>query len=282
MTVAAEGLHAWTAEGWRAVDWCDPHDGRVLVADSWRVREGRVRGLERHRARFLHAVAGIRGVPGDSDAAVDAAIAALPRSGDWFPRLEVRERADGAALAFRLRPTPPTARAAVLATAPIDPRTQPLVKGPDLSALQSLRVAVQPLGADEAVIVDAHGHIVEGAYSALLWWRGETLVQPDEALARIPSVTASLVFDAARAEGFAIEAERITPAELAGCEVWVLSALHGVRGATAWVAGPSLAPPTRLALADRWISAAESPLYPEWGTPLRGGEDSCPTESVQP
>ncbi len=271
MTAAAEGLHAWTAEGWRVIDWCDPHEGPLVVADSWRVRDGRVRGIERHRERFLRSVAAVDGAPRDAEAAVDAALAAIPRAGDWFPRLELRGRADGLTLGFRLRPTPPTSATAVLATAATDPRTEPLVKGPDLAALQRLRVAVQPLGADEAVIVDAQGHVVEGAYSALLWWRGATLVQPDAALARIPSVTASLVLDAARAEGITIGAERITPAELAGCEVWVLSALHGVRGATAWVEGPALAPPARLDRARRWLAAAESALYPVRGTPLLGG-----------
>lgn len=263
MTAAAEGLHAWTADGWRSVDWCDPHEGRLRVADSWRVRDGRARGLERHRARFLRSVATVPDAPADAEAAVDAALAALPLTGDWFPRLELRERADGSALRFRLRPTPATAQTAVLATAPHDPRTSPLVKGPDLAALQGLRVAVQPLGADEAVIVDAQGHIVEGAYSALLWWRGETLVQPDEALARIPSVTAAIVLEAARADGVATDAERIAPDQLAGCEVWVLSALHGVRGATAWVDGPRLAPPTRLAQARGWLEAADAVVYPD-------------------
>ncbi|GAA1734928.1 aminotransferase class IV [Microcella frigidaquae] len=264
MSDEAAGLHAWTSTGWRTVDWCDPHEGRMLVADSWRVREGRVRGLEQHRARFLGAVADRHP---DAEAAVDAALALIPRTGDWFPRIELRERATGpdagqagTALALRLRPTPPTRSTAVLATAPHDPRRHPLVKGPDLDALQRLRVVVQPCGADEAVIVDAHGCIVEGAYSGLLWWRGATLVQPDEALARIPSVTVSLVLEAARAAGVPVASERITPAGLADCEVWVLSALHGLRTAISWVDGPSLAAPTRAEDGRRWLASTERPL----------------------
>lgn len=268
---AAEGLHAWTADGWRAVDWCDPHEGRLLVADSWRVVDGRARGLERHRDRFLRSVAAIAGAPTDAEAAVDAALDALPRSGDWFPRLELRERGGGTALELRLRPTPPTATEVVVATAPHDPRTQPLVKGPDLDALQALRVAVQPHGAGEAVIVDAQGRIVEGAYSALLWWRGETLVQPAEALARIPSVTAALVREAARDEGVPMASENAEPDALAGCELWVLSALHGLRVATEWVGGPSLGAGVQVARGRAWLAAAERSLYPVRGTPLLGG-----------
>jgi branched-subunit amino acid aminotransferase/4-amino-4-deoxychorismate lyase len=268
MTGASEGLHAWTTAGWTRVDWCDPHEGRLLVADSWRVREGLARGIDRHRDRFLTSVAGRHP---EAEAAADAALALLPRTGDWFPRLELRERADGTALLLRLRPTPPTATEVVVATAPHDPRTAPLVKGPDLDALLQLRGAVQPLGAGEAVIVDAPGRVVEGAYSGLLWWRGETLVQPAAALPRIPSVTVSLVLDAARAEGVPIASEEVAPAALAGCELWVLSALHGLRAATAWVDGPVLAPPAQADRGRRWLAAAERQMYPERGTPLLGG-----------
>lgn len=265
------GLHVWTADGWRTLDWCDPHEGRLLVADSWRVRDGRVRGLVRHRDRFVGSV-GVRHA--DAAAAFDAAVALLPRTGDWFPRIELRERTGdptmgsgsaGATLALRVRPTPPTTTEVVVATAPVDPRTHPRVKGPDLDALQRLRSAVQPLGAGEAIIVDAPGHIVEGAYSGVLWWRGETLVQPAATLARIPSVTVSLVLDAARAEGVTIASETVTPAGLAGCELWVLSALHGLRTASAWVDGPRLADARHADRGRRWLSAAEHI------TPLTGG-----------
>jgi hypothetical protein len=45
-------------------------------------------------------------------------------------------------------------------------------------------------------------------------------------------------------------AERCRPADLAGAEVWLLSALHGIRPVTAWLgAGVELAVPRR---ADAW------------------------------
>lgn len=258
-----EGLHAWlpggAAEPWQLVDWCDPHDGSLLVADSWRIVDGTARGLERHRARFLAAVAAQR--PDDVEAAVrfvDDAIAALPRTGDWFPRLELRTRggADGHQWWLRLRPTPPTSEEVVVATAPRDVRTLPLIKGPDLDALLSLRTAVQPLGAGEAIILDTDGHLVEGAYSGLLWWHDDVLVRPADDLPRIASVTVDLVLDAARAEGATLEERRERPEELEGCEVWVLSALHGLRVATAWVDGPRLGPGDRAARGRAWLAAA--------------------------
>ncbi|MDO9589920.1 MAG: hypothetical protein Q7J04_02115, partial [Microcella sp.] len=51
------GLHAWRPGAppdpgtWQLVDWCDPNDGDLLVADSWRVVDGTARGFKRHRER---------------------------------------------------------------------------------------------------------------------------------------------------------------------------------------------------------------------------------------
>lgn len=275
MSASAEGLRHWRgldtrgADGpWTTVDWCDVHAGVLLAADSWRVVDGRVRGLERHRARFLAAIAPFRD---DGAAFFDEVVAALPRSGDWFPRVELRARgipapivgdAPATGLSLRLRPTPPTAEEVVVATAPHDPRTRPLTKGPDLDALQRLRTAVQPLGAGEAIILSPEGLIVEGAYSGLVWVRPDGVtVHPSARLERIPSVTAGIILEAAVAAGATIEATDARPDDLDGCELWVLSALHGLRVATAWVDGPRLArEPGRAERAQRWLVDAATPL----------------------
>ncbi|WP_439565082.1 aminotransferase class IV [Microcella sp.] len=275
MSALGEGLHPWRPGAgagtapWVDLEWCDPGaTDRLLVADSWRVVEGRVRGLERHRARYIAAVAEHRD---DAEQFWADAVAALPPTGDWFPRVELRDRAEGTQLSLRLRPTPATSTEVDVATAPRDPRTRPLVKGPDLDALQALRVAVQPSGAGEAIIVDARGRVVEGAYSGLLWWRGETLVRPSGALPRIPSVTADLVLEAARAAGVTIADEDARPDDLAGCELWVLSALHGLRVARRWVDGPALAEPRRVETGRQWLDSSLEELYPDRGTPALGG-----------
>jgi branched-subunit amino acid aminotransferase/4-amino-4-deoxychorismate lyase len=269
MSELGEGWHPWRPgvdKPWVELDWCDPHAGRLLVADSWRVVDGRVRGLDRHRERFLAATGTHRT---DGDVFWRDVVAALPRTGDWFPRVELRHRADGTQLGLRLRPTPPTSTDVVVATAPHDPRTQPLVKGPDLDALQALRVAVQPSGAGEAIIVDARGAIIEGAYSGLLWWRGETLVRPRDAVPRIPSVTVQLVLEAARADGVELAEAEALPAELEGCELWVLSALHGLRAASRWVDGPTLARPHHAERGRRWLDAAYRDIG--FASPALGG-----------
>lgn len=275
MSASAEGLRHWrgrdasAAEGpWTTVDWCDVHAGPLLAADSWRVVDGRVRGLERHRARFLSAIAPVRD---DGGAFFDEVVAALPRTGDWFPRVELRARgipapivgdAPATGLSLRVRPTPPTAEEVVVATAPHDPRTRPLTKGPDLDALQRLRTAVQPLGAGESIILSPEGLIVEGAYSGLVWVRPDgVIVHPSARLERIPSVTAGILLEAAAAAGLTIEATDARPDDLEGCELWVLSALHGLRVATAWVDGPELVrEPGRAERARHWLDEAAATL----------------------
>lgn len=204
----------------------------ITAADSWLVSDGRVRALAAHRDRFI-------GSTHNAEEFWDATVEALPGTGDWFPRVE--QRAD-MSLSLELRVPPERSRSAILATweGP-DPRSQPLVKGPDLAAMQEVRDSVAPLGATEAVILDQAGCIVEGAYSALLWWRGDILCGPVAEAERIPSVTAGSALALAAALGLDTWEESITPDELEGTELWVLSALHGIRIATAWVDGPELA-----------------------------------------
>ena len=254
-----ESIARWRDGGLEALEYCDMTDSRMLAADSWLVTDGRALALGLHRERFLAAA------PGGSEF-WDAAVAAIPAEGDWFPRVEFHDpqphgrqiaprsagtggRGPTARYVFRLRSAPERTRSAVLATwTGDDPRTQPTVKGPDLAAMLRIRTAVQAQGADEAVILTDDGYVVEGAYSALLWWRGEILCGPPAAFDRIDSVTARSVLTLARALGIDTHEEAVTPAELDGTELWALSALHGIRIVTKWVDGPELAEkPGRLA-----------------------------------
>jgi branched-subunit amino acid aminotransferase/4-amino-4-deoxychorismate lyase len=237
--VRVESIARWHEGGLEALEYCDMTESRIVAADSWLVVDGRVLALGLHRERFLSSVP-------DGEEFWDAAVAAVPSEGEWFPRVELHEPRR---LAFRLRSAPERARSAVLAswTGP-DPRTEPTVKGPDLSAMLRIRTAVQAQGADEAVILTEDGYVVEGAYSALLWWRGEILCGPPATFDRVDSVTARSVLTLARALGIDTHEEAVTPAELDGTELWALSALHGIRIVTKWVDGPELAEkPGRLA-----------------------------------
>lgn len=246
--MSVQSILRWREGALEALEYCDMTEAEVVVADSWLVEDGRALGLDLHRERFL------RGVPAPAAAALDldafwsAAIEQIPRDGTWFPRVEVHAIADGWRAIARMREAPERRRSAVLATwhGP-DPRRRPLVKGPDLDRLQAVRTAVQPAGADEAVILTPDGFVVEGAYSALLWWRGSILCGPPGSFARVDSITARVALTLATALGHDTLEEAVTPPELDGTEVWVLSALHGIRLATAWIDGPDLA-----ALPGRW------------------------------
>ncbi len=236
----------------------------VLVADSWLVLDGAVRALDVHRDRFTSSVAAT-GLVADDDAEAfwGAVVDRLPRDGAWFPRVElVRGAAAGAPeLRARLRTAPDRTRSVRVATAAHDPRTSPLVKGPDLAALGDLRTEAASRGAEEAVILSPEGHVVEGAWSSLVWWRGDSLCTPADDLPRLPGVTSRTVLTLAAVLGVDVLHDRTTPAELDGAEIWSLSALHGVRIVSGWVDGPSPAEqPGRLATWQARLDALRRPL----------------------
>jgi branched-subunit amino acid aminotransferase/4-amino-4-deoxychorismate lyase len=207
----------------------------LLAADSWLVVDGRVRAVERHWARFA-ATCGEHGVEPGAVAALRARVAgAVPAEGHWFPRVELR--ADGE-LAVEVRPAPPREPTVVAWIADVpDPRRAPRRKGPDLERLAALRERAATRGAGEAVLCDADGRLLEGAFTSLLWWEGETLwAVPDDAPI-LPGVTRGLLIERARERGTPVAQRRPAPQELAGRETWLVSALHGVRVVTGWAAG---------------------------------------------
>jgi hypothetical protein len=264
-----------------------PHSA-LLVADSWFVSpSGRARALDAHRERFLAEA------PGDAEDFWGAAIGRVRSFGSQalFPRVELavidgegapdgRRSGRGARagagagtgagdlpgageteLRLRVRVAPRRRESTVLAThAGPDPRRSPRVKGPDLEALLALRAAAQENGADEVVLLD-DGLVVDGSSSAILWWRGETLVAPSSTLARVPSVTARSIRLIATATGTRVVEERARPADLDGCEVWVVNALHGITVVDAWIDGPAVtARPTRAESWRRRLEALSRPL----------------------
>jgi branched-subunit amino acid aminotransferase/4-amino-4-deoxychorismate lyase len=253
----------WIAGDLVSSDDCDVTDNRILVADSWLVTEGRSLALELHRRRFLDGVRAT-GLIDDSDAENfwNASIASIPRSDDWFPRVELAESRGAPALVFWQRSSPERHRSVVVAThAGPDPRTQPAVKGPDLAAMLRIRTEMQPLGAGEAVILSKDGFVVEGAYSAVLWWHGDALCVPSPELVRVDSVTARSILALATALGVDVLHDSVTPDQLDGLEVWSASALHGIRILTEWVDGPTVAElPGRLATWRSRLARLRSPL----------------------
>ncbi|MCW4384611.1 aminotransferase class IV [Salinibacterium sp. SYSU T00001] len=256
--MSAEGILRWTPSGLAPAE---AHEsGDIAVADSWLVADGAALGLGMHRERFLRTASDL--IP-EAAEFWDAALAAIPREEFWFPRVEVRVTREGRELLLRLRRAPRLQRSLTLAThRGEDPRTHPSVKGPSIDALAAVRTAAKAeSAADDVVILDPLGHIVEGASTAIAWWRGDILCLPAKELERVDSVTARALTAVATAAGTSISWETTTPSELDGLEIWALNALHGPRIVTRWDDGPSPAEePGRLETWRRRLEALRKPL----------------------
>lgn len=236
-------LYQFSEGRFSPIEWCDPSRGTTLVADSFRLEDGLVVALERHLQRFSASVAAHTDVaPERLDAFLAALPAALPTSGSWFPRIEVVDTPGGATLRYRERPAPAWETEVVIARAPHDPRRHPQLKGPDLDALMALRTQVASLGAQEAIITTGDDRVVEGAYSSLMMWLpgddGPTVIPPSTP--HLPGVTEAILREIAVRQGVELHESDLTVSELEGAEVWILSALHGIRMASAFVDGPHL------------------------------------------
>lgn len=223
----------------------------LLVADSFLVTNGRVRGLDLHRARFLGSCAA---AGSSADHFWDEQVARLPGFGRWFPRFELQASGE---LTVQLRPAPPIGgRVRVAVYDGPDPRKAPRVKGPDLELLGKLRQSA-PDRADEILLLDTDGTVLEAAYSAICWWEDDTLCFPPSDRPILPSVTAALLRRIAEAQGVEVSEHPITPHALQDTdEAWLVNALHGIRPIHAW--GPSPIDPLPNSHSTEWQHHLES------------------------
>jgi hypothetical protein len=257
-----ETIYRWRDGSLEVLDYCDMADTSVVVADSWLVTAGTTLGIGLHRARFLDSMSAGDRSGARAAAFWDAALALIPRTGDWFPRVELQSRMGSLLLVFRLRSAPDRHNNLVEATwLEGDPRTVPRIKGPDLATMTRVRTTVQARGASEAIILTDDGYVVEDSHSGLLWWRGEILCGPPASFDRVDSVTVRSVLTLATALGVETYEEAVTPGELADTELWSLNALHGIRIVTEWIEGPTLAQlPGRLSLWRARMDALRKPI----------------------
>jgi hypothetical protein len=244
----------------------------VAAADSWLVTHGRVRALDRHQLRFGRACAaaaraGPGRLPGPDDLAGfwTAVVARLPRTGCWFPRVELAGPGPPG-LWLLVRPAPPpgtTARLWLGDTA--DRRRVPRRKGPDLPRLAALRARAVAAGADDALLTTPGGIVLEGTTTSLLWWEDDRLCLPSAGLRTLPGVTSGLLAQRARELGIPVARRRVTVSGLAGREVWAVNAAHGLRPVVGW-AGSTAGPGTEPGTASRapawrhWLQEAAVPL----------------------
>ncbi len=253
----------WRDGAFEVIETRESTPERRVVADSWLVRNGTVIGLDLHRKRFTNSVKemGALGTV-DLDGFWLAVVRCLPRTGHWFPRVELIVRGQKPLLAFELRPSPPVSSVARLVThrGP-DFRTVPATKGPDIDALAGAQCAGRNAGADDVVIVSGDGHIIDGTTTAILWWRNECVISPPLWRSRIDSVTARTILVLARSRGVRTAVDDARPSDLTGCVVWAVNALHGIRAVTSWIDGPMIAQDNQLT--DAWrlsVNALARPL----------------------
>ena len=233
----AEQLYVFTANNLAEIGAEDLPVGQLAVADSWLVEDGRARSLREHYERFRNWVAEIT-TRDDLTAFFEAVTAEIPRDGRWFPRIELlaNDSTDSTHLVFRLREAPEQIDSMTLwSFNEPDPRSNPLVKGPDLSLGMQMRRAAQMHGADEAVILNTDGYILEGALSSIVWFRDDVLCAPGSDLDWIPSITRKEVFAIAEQMGLQTRTEKVKPADLVDLEIWGLSSLHGIRPVDEWI-----------------------------------------------
>jgi len=208
----------------------------VLVADSFLVEDGKVRSLALHLDRFKRGLElKAPELSSSFDNFLNNALALIPRTGRYFPKFEVQDKATPV-FGFILREAPEQLGPATLWTYPYpDPRKDLSTKGPELSLGVELRSLAQAQGADETILLNEHGEISEGALSSLVWWRGDVLCAPGNEIPWLESVTRQEVFQIAETMAIKTRFEHAIPEELIGLELWLLSSLQGIRTVKSWI-----------------------------------------------
>jgi branched-chain amino acid aminotransferase len=96
---------------------------------------------------------------------------------------------------------------------------------PNLLAMREARAR----GAQEALVLDARGHVVEGASSNVFVVRGGRVATPPESAGILPGITRAHLIAAARSLGIPLEERDLLPADLlAADEVFVSSSIREV------------------------------------------------------
>ncbi len=209
--------------------------------ETVRVEDGVAVRLEAHLAR-LEAGAGRLGI-GPPAGLRGRVRAAVPEG--WSGALRITlsrgrggmldgEGAGSSTLALGLRPGLPDPTRPPLLTAVLEgwlhegALTAGLKTASYLERIAALRRA-RVRGADEALLRDSGGRIVEGAAANLFALTSEgVLVAPGAGAGVLPGITRAILLEVAGREGVRVEDRGLEAAELAGVrELWVSSTLRG-------------------------------------------------------
>lgn len=114
-------------------------------------------------------------------------------------------------------PLAPAAEAATAVTLPTA-RELPHVKAVSYLIAVTAKRQARELGADEALLTDGRGHVLEGASSNVFAVVGDTLRTPATDTGLLAGVTRAVVLELARAEGLAVAEQPLRTDELAGAD----------------------------------------------------------------
>lgn len=216
----------------------------ILVADSWRVQNGKVWGLADHLQRFFTGLkAQAQAQPGaelqnvvigDLEQALQQKLFALSQDHpgiEFFPRISMEPHQASWRIVLLIRPAPsPRSTTSLWIPTYTDPRTRPTVKGPDISLLRQL-VAKAPT--DDVVLHDGT-NVHETTTGALLVWQSSAQLVLCQASQQLASISAQRIADYARSHNISVTTRPVTIQELAAGEspVWFANTLHGISPVT--------------------------------------------------
>lgn len=233
----AETIYLYAPAGLVSTDEPEP---RLLVADSWLAKDGHVRALHLHRQRFLascHQLAGIH----EKTAAPfwKEALTKIPKTGLWFPRIELAGTSERPVFQLRVRQAPPLHATIRLADHHIsDFRQTPRHKGPDLTRIGMIRRSLLDRGAEEGILTTPRGYVLEGLTTNILWWENNILCCPPPAYRILPGITAKLIRLVALHKNIPVAHRKRKLQDLNDREVWAVNALHGIRQVVNWSGSP--------------------------------------------
>ena len=215
---------------------------QIVVADSWRVRDRKIWGLEDHVQRFLTGIETTKQLanqlvppqPHALQAALQQVLVDTQRqhgATDLFPRISVETDGTTYWIILLVRPAPPI-RSTTSLWIPeyTDPRTRPTVKGPDIDLMRRL---VSEAPADDVVLHDGT-NVVETTTGALLIWptpQELVVCQSDQQLA---SISAQRIATYARSQNVMVHHRPVSLQDLGSGEysVWFSNTLHGISPVT--------------------------------------------------
>lgn len=166
-----------------------------------------------------------------------------PKGSDRVVRIEITD--GGVTMTDQEIPDPAPV---TLATSPAPHRGYPHKIG-SRAWLEAACLTGRSTGADDALLFDAEGRLIEATRWAVGWWEGETLCFPPLSLGGLPSVARARVTEMARG---GLREAVLTRAELARHDFLVCNAVQGVVSVGMLDQTPIRENPRTVALAKRF------------------------------